>query len=77
MVENIAQIEDYFSGKSILSEIIEKSNPLNIIKKLNSSEFETLEIIFNADIFETLLQSLEEARFGKIITISEAFSDLD
>jgi hypothetical protein len=44
---------------------------------LSSAEWETLEILFDADQCQMLLTSLEEARLGQVVTFAEAFGDLD
>lgn len=44
---------------------------------LSSSEWETLEILFDVDQCHMLLTSLEEYRRGEVVSFSEAFGDLD
>ena len=44
---------------------------------LSSAEWETLEILFDVEQCHMLLNSLEEARLGQVITFAEAFGDLD
>jgi len=45
--------------------------------KLTKGEIETLRIVFNIEEFHALMNSLEEARNGEIVTLFEAFEDLN
>lgn len=50
---------------------------LSSLNKISKSEFETLSIVLNQDQFEMFLESLKEAQEGKVVTLQEAFSDLN
>jgi hypothetical protein len=43
----------------------------------NSARFETLSITLDDEQFGMLMQSLEEAKAGKIVSMAEAFRDLN
>jgi hypothetical protein len=45
--------------------------------KLGDTERETLSFIFEDDHFHMLLESLKEAKEGKVVSFKNAFSDLD
>jgi hypothetical protein len=53
------------------------SGLLDNLRKLSGAEFETLSLVFDQDQFEMLLGSLKEAQEGKVVTLKEAFSDLN
>ncbi len=72
MKQGTTTIQEYF-GKSL--------NICNLVFKgltggLDHSRLETLSIMFNSDHFDMILQSLQEEREGKIVSIDEAFADL-
>jgi len=50
---------------------------INNLKKINKAQFETLGIVLNHDQFEAILGSLNEIREGKVVSLKDAFSDLD
>lgn len=53
------------------------SGLLNSLNKISKAEFETISVVFNHDQFEMLLESFKEAHEGKVVTLKEAFSDLN
>lgn len=53
------------------------SSLLSALNKITKSEFETISLVLNHDQFEMLLESMKEAQEGKVVTLKEAFSDLN
>lgn len=53
------------------------SSLLNSIKNFSRAEFETISLVMDTEQFEMLLVSLKEAHEGKVVTMQEAFSDLN
>jgi hypothetical protein len=72
MDDNTANFQNSFTLKLGLNSLAKI-----VTGKLSSADKETLSIVFNTEQFQMLMQSLEEARCGKILTIKEAFSDLN
>lgn len=73
-------MEDYISNiqDNILDKLgIKELNPLRLMTGMSPAQYETFQIVFNTEQFQLLLDSLQEARCGKIVTFREAFSDLD
>lgn len=49
----------------------------NSLQKIGGSELETMSLLFEDDYFHMLLESMKEAKTGKVVSFSDAFSDLD
>ncbi len=76
MSENILSLQELFIQKMGLSSLFNMSKISSMIKKLSPRESETLRIVLDTDQFEAVLNSLEEMRQKKVISFSDAFSDL-
>ena len=53
------------------------SGLLDSLNKISKAEIETISLVFNHDQFESLLASMKEAQEGKVVTLKQAFSDLN
>jgi len=82
MSENIISIQEFFIHRMGLSSLFNMTKTsgcgkiLGMIKKLSPCESETLRIVLDTDQFEAVLNSLEEMRQKKVVSFSDAFSDI-
>ncbi|EKE03797.1 MAG: hypothetical protein ACD_20C00150G0010 [uncultured bacterium] len=76
MSEYTNNIYNTCSVKMGLSNLIETSKKV-LTGKLTCADIETLSIVFNIEQFQMIMQSLEEARSGQIVSLNEAFEDLN
>jgi hypothetical protein len=49
----------------------------NALENLSGCGCETLSLIFEDDHFHMILEGIREAQQGKVVSLKEAFSDLD
>ena len=70
----MSEYSHVFNEKSSFN--LSLSKMLVTLKNIGSAKFETMGIVFDQDQFEALLESLTEAREGKVVSLKEAFSDL-
>ncbi|OGI04288.1 MAG: hypothetical protein A2104_06630 [Candidatus Melainabacteria bacterium GWF2_32_7] len=76
MSEYTNNLQSSFTVKMGLNNLIETSRKI-LTGKLTSADIETLSIVFNIEQFQMIMQSLDEARSGQIVSIQEAFEDLN
>ena len=74
MSENTKAMQNALINTFHLDKIIEKSSEL---LARHSANMETLSLVLNTEQFEMLMISLEEAKCGKIVSLKEAFEDLN
>lgn len=63
------------AAKSIPAAISQKLAAL-VLDRVTAADVETLSILMDVDQVSHLLQSMQEARLGQHVSMSEAFSDL-